>query len=93
MVLERSCTDTHLQTPCGRGNLKKFFRDVDGKSTDLGNPVCVYSKKRLFLSVYVDAIKMTEKEQNMTPIGNKLLELVDLGDSTSFLGYVFLGCP
>ena len=43
--------------------------------------------KRLFLSVYVDDIKMAGKRQNMAPMNN-----VDMDEPTSFLHHVYLGC-
>ena len=51
----------------------------------------VHRKKGLFLSVYVDDIKLTGKKQNFDPMW-KLLNKVDLGEPTSFLDHVYLGC-
>ena len=52
----------------------------------------VHREKGLFLSVYVDDIKLAGKKQNIDPMWNVLNEEVDLGDQTSFLDHVFLGC-
>ena len=52
----------------------------------------VHRKQGLFLSVYVDGIKMTGKNQNMAPTGKKLMKDGDLDEPTSFLDHVYLGC-
>ena len=51
----------------------------------------VQRQKRLFLSVYVDEIKLAGKKQNINPMW-KLLHKVELGEPTSFLDHVYLGC-
>ena len=51
----------------------------------------VHSEAELFLSVYVDDIKLARKKQNIDPKW-KVLKQVDLGEPTSFLDHVFLGC-
>ena len=52
----------------------------------------VHREKGLFLSVYVDDIKLTGKKQNFDPMRKVLNKEVDLGEPTSFLDHVFLGC-
>ena len=49
-------------------------------------------KKGLFLSVYVDDIKLAGKKQNINPMWKVLNKEVDLGQPTSFLDHVYLGC-
>ena len=49
-------------------------------------------KKGLFLSVYVDDIKLAGKKQNLDPMWKVLNKEVDLGEPTSFLDHVYLGC-
>ena len=49
-------------------------------------------KKGLFLSVYVDEIKLAGKKQNINPMWKVLNKEVDLGEPTSFLDHVYLGC-
>ena len=49
-------------------------------------------KEGLFLSVFVDDIQMVRRKQNMPPMWRKLMKLVDLGEPTSFLDHVYLGC-
>ena len=53
--------------------------------------VFVHREKRLFLSVYVDDIKLAGKKQNIDPMWKVLNEGVDLGEPTSFLDHVYLG--
>ena len=49
-------------------------------------------EKRLFLSVYVDDIKLAGKKQNIDRMWKVLNKEVDLGEPTSFLDHVYLGC-
>ena len=48
----------------------------------------VHREKGLFLSVYVDDIKLAGKKQNMNPMWKVLNKEVDLGEQTSFLDHV-----
>ena len=52
----------------------------------------VHREKGLFFSVYVDDIKLAGKKQNIDPMWKVLNKEVDLGEPTSFLGHVYLGC-
>ena len=47
--------------------------------------------KGLFLSVYVDDIKLAGKKRNINPMWKLLNKEVDLGEPTSFLDHVYLG--
>ena len=40
----------------------------------------------------VDGVKLAVKKQNLDPMWNLLNEEVDLGEPTSFLDHVYLGC-
>ena len=42
--------------------------------------------------MYVDDIKLAGKKQNLDPIWKVLNKEVDLGEPTSFLDHVYLGC-
>ena len=42
--------------------------------------------------MYVDDIKLAGKKQNLDPMWKVLNKEVDLGEPTSFLDHVFLGC-
>ena len=52
----------------------------------------VHREKGLFLSVYVDDIKLAGKKQNLDPMWKLLNKKVDLGEPTSFLDHVHLEC-
>ena len=52
----------------------------------------VQREKGLFLSVYVDDIKLAGKKQNMNPMWKVLDKEVGLGERTSFLDHVYLVC-
>ena len=52
----------------------------------------VHQKQVLFLSVYVDDIKLAGKKQKVDPMWKELMKLVDLGEPTSSLDHVYLGC-
>ena len=52
----------------------------------------VHREKGLFLSVCVDDIKWAGKKQNISPTWKTLVKDVDLGEPTSFLDHVYLGC-
>ena len=52
----------------------------------------VHREKGLFLSVYVDDIKLAGKKQNLDPMWKLLNKESDLGDPTSFLDHVYLVC-
>ena len=51
-----------------------------------------WKKKVVFLSVYVDDIKLAGKKQNVNPMWKVLNNEVDLGEPTSFLDHLYLGC-
>ena len=52
----------------------------------------VHREKGLFLSVYVDDLKLAGKKQNIDPMWKVLNKEVALGEPTSFLDHVFFGC-
>ena len=62
-----------------------------GKSFKLGMLICQPSK-RLFLSVYVNDIKLAGKTENIEPTWHMFMQVADLGESTSFLDHENLGC-
>merc|ERR1712136_252560 len=51
----------------------------------------VHREKGLFLSVYVDDIKLAGKKQKIDPMWKVLNKEVDLGEPTSFLDHSYLG--
>ena len=58
----------------------------------LFHSLIVHRGKGLFLSVHVDDIKLAGKKQNLDPMWKVLNKEVDLGEPTSFLDHVYLGC-
>ena len=52
----------------------------------------VHREKGLFLSVYVDDIKLAGSKQNIISMWKVLNKEADLGEPTSFLDHVYLGC-
>ena len=52
----------------------------------------VHRQKGLFLSVFVDDIKLSGKKQNIDPMWKLLNKEVDVGEPTSFLDHIYLGC-
>ena len=52
----------------------------------------VHPEKGLFLSVYVDDIKLAGKKQNLDPMWKLVHIEVDLGEPTSFLDHEDFGC-
>ena len=66
-------------------------REVE-KVPKLGMLICKPRKKGLFLSVYVDDIKLAGKNQNFDPMWKTPMKEVDMGEPTSFLDHVYLGC-
>ena len=63
-----------------------------GRKFQIGNVSLFIVKKGLFLSVNVDDRKMAGKTENIEPTWTILMKDVDLGEPTSFLDHVSLGC-
>ena len=64
-----------------------------GRKFQIGNvSLFIVSEKGLFLSVYEFDIKLVGKKQNLDPMWKLLNKEVDLGEPTSFLDHVYLGC-
>ena len=63
-----------------------------GRRFPLGNVSLYIVKKDCFFSVYVDDIKLAGKKQHIDPMWKLLNKEVDLGEPTSFLDHVYLGC-
>ena len=63
-----------------------------GGKFQIGNVSFVHREKGLFLSVYVDDIKLAGKKQNLDQMWKLLNKEVDLGEPTSFLDHENLGC-
>ena len=86
------CMVILLQDYCGKGNLRKSYWNMAGRKFPNWECLFVHREKGLFLSVYVDDIKLAGKKQNLDPMWKLLNKEVDLGEPTSFLDHVYLGC-
>ena len=76
----------------GKGNERKSYYSTVGRRFPIENASSYTVNKGYFLSVNVDDIKLTGKKQNINPMWNVLNKEVDLGEPTSFLDHVYLGC-
>ena len=65
---------------------------MGGRKFPIGNASSYTVKKDYFLYVYVDDINLARKKQNIDPMWKVLNKEVDLGEPTSFLDHVCLGC-
>ena len=63
-----------------------------GKKVPNWKCLFVNREKRLLLSVYVDDVELAGKKQNINPSWKILMKDVDLGEPTSCLDHVHLGC-
>ena len=62
-----------------------------GRKFQIGN-VSLYIVKKGYSNLCVDDIKLAGKKQNLDPMWKLLNKEVNLGEPTSFLGHVYLGC-
>ena len=69
-----------------KGNLRKFYWNT------VVERLFVHRARGLFLSVYGDDINLAAKTENIEPTWTSLMRDVDLGEPTSFLDHVNLGC-
>ena len=76
----------------GKGNLRKSYWSTVGRKFPNWECLFVHREKRLFLSVYVDDIKLAVKKQNTNSMWKVLNKEVGLGEPTSFLDHVYLVC-
>ena len=72
--------------------LEKILLKHCWEKFQIGNVSLYIVKKGLFLSVHVGDIKLAGKKQNLDPMWKLLNKEVDLGEPTSFLDHVYLGC-
>ena len=71
---------------------KILLKHMAGRKIPIWECLFVNREKGLFLSVYVDDIKLAGKKQNIDPMWKVLDKEVDLGEPASFLDHVYLGC-
>ena len=90
--LNETCMATRLAAFCGKDSSKKFYGDWDGRKVPNWECLFVLRKQWLFLSVHVDDFKMDGRKQNLRPKCKKWMKLADLGEPTSFLDHLYMGC-
>ena len=83
---------THLPDYCGKDNLTKFYQDQDRKKYQIGNACLRVGRKVYFFRCSWTTVKWLEESRKKPPMWKKLMKLVDLGEPTSFLDHVYLGC-
>ena len=90
--LSEICTVILWQDCCGKGNFEKVL--LENGWGKIPNWECLFVDREngLFLSVYVDDIKMAGKKLNLDPMWTTFMKEVHLGEPTSFLDHVYLGC-
>ena len=76
----------------GKGKFEKVLLEHGWEQVPNREYLFVHREKGLFLSVYVDQIKQAGRKQNIDPIWKVLMKEDDLGEPTSFLDHVYLGC-
>ena len=86
-----------VRSSCGRTIMGKAIWESPietwmGESSELGMSRSLHREEGLFLSACVDDIKLAGKKQNIGPTWKILMKDVDLGEPTSFLHHVYLGC-
>ena len=80
------------QDYCGKRQFEKILLKHGWEKTPNWECLFVHREKGFFLSVYVDDMKLAGKKQNLDPMWKVLDKEVDLGEPTSFLDHVYLGC-
>ena len=65
---------------------------IEGKEPQRPESIWADRDKGLFLSVYVDDIKLAGKKQDIDPLWKVLMKEVDMGEPTSFFDHVYSGC-
>ena len=74
------CTVILWQDYCGKGYLRKSYCNTVGRRFPNWECLFVHREKGLFLSVYVDDIKLAGKKQNLDPMRKLLNKEVGLGE-------------
>ena len=69
---------------CRKDNWRKFRWDMDGK---VPNEECLFVHNCSYRFTW-----MTSGKQNLSSMWKKLMKLMDLGEPTSFIDHVHLGC-
>ena len=92
VLLERNLYGHTLAGPLWERQFEKILLQHGWEKVPNWECLFVHREKGLFLSVYVDDRKLAGKKQNIDQMWRVLNKEVDLGESTSFLDHVYLGC-
>ena len=92
VLLERNLYDHPLAGLLWERQFEKILLKRGWEKIPNWECLFVHREKGLFLSVYVDDIKLAGKKQHFDPMWKVLNKEVDLGKPTSFLDHVYLGC-
>ena len=92
VLLERNLYGHPLAGLYMRRQFEKILLKYGWEKVSNWECLFVHRGKGLFLSVFVDDIKLAGKKQNMEPMWKVLNKEVDLGEPTSFFDHVYLDC-
>ena len=90
--LERNLYGHPLVGLLWEGQFAKIFLQHGWEKVSNWECFLVHREEGLFFSVYVDDIKLAGKTQNINPMWKLLNKEVDLGEPTSILDHLYLGC-
>ena len=90
--LSEICTVIFCPDCYGKGNFEKILLQHCWEKVPNWECLFVHREKGLFLSMYLNDIKFAGKKQNFDPMWKVLNKEVDLGEPTSFVDHVYLGC-
>ena len=86
------CTVILWQDCHGQCNSRRSYWSMAGRQFQIGNVSLRIVKKDFSYLCMWDDIKLAGKKQNLDPMWKALNKEVDLGEPTSFLDHVYLGC-
>ena len=90
--LERNLYGHPLDGPLWEMQFENILLKYGWEKVSNWESLFVHFEKGLFLSAYVDDIKLAGKKQNINPTWNVLNKELELGEPTSFLDHVYLVC-
>ena len=92
VLLERNCTVILWQDCHGKGNLRRSYWSMAGRKFQIGN-VSLYTVKKdySYLCMWMTS-NWLERNKILIRCGKYSTRKVDLGEPTSFLDHVYLGC-
>ena len=90
-LLSGICTVILWQDYCGKGNLRKSCWNMVGRKFQIGT-VSLFTVEKGYSYLCMWKPKNWLEKQNLDPMWKLLNKEVDLGEPTSFLDHVYLGC-